>query len=124
MSQILVEIWKFSGSCKYVLKMNGLSHEFISDFFPFSGILEYATLLALKKYADFEQSKMAKLQIGICGNVDKTKVLEVKNGHLESNPNPVNFKFFSKRIDKWAFIVCSIYILMFVTTYMIIALSK
>ena len=101
--------------------MNGLSHEFISDFFPFSGILEYATLLAIKKYADFEQSKMANLQIGICGNVDKTKVLQVKNGHLESNQNPVNF---SKTIDKWAFIACSIYILMFVTIYMIIALSK
>ena len=80
--------------------------------------------MALKKYADFEQSKMAKLQIGICGNVDKTKVLEVKNGHLESNQNPVNFKYFSKKIDMWAFIVCSIYILMFVTIYMILALSK
>ena len=80
--------------------------------------------MALKKYADFEQSKMAKLQIGICGNVDKTKFLQVKNGHLESNQNSVNFKYFYKTIDKWAFIVCSIYIPMFVTIYLMIALSK
>ena len=92
--------------------------------FLFSGILEYATLLALKKYGNIEQSNIAKMQLKRCGRVDTSKVLEVKNGNLSSNQTPVNFKDFSKVIDKWAFIVCSIYINIFVIIYMIVAFSK
>ena len=58
------------------------------------------------------------------GSVDTSKVLEVKNGNLESNQTQGNFKDFSETIDKWAFIGCSIYINIFVIIYMIVAYSK
>ena len=92
--------------------------------FSFSGILEYATLLAFKKYGNFEQSKMAKMQLKKVGSVDTSKVLEVRSGNPESNQTPGNFKDFSKIIDKWAFIGCSIYINIFVIIYMIVAFSR
>ena len=89
--------------------------------FCFSGILEYATLLALKKYGNLELSRMSKIK---GGSVHSSKVLEVKNGNLESDQTPGNFKDFSKIIDKLAFIGCSIYISIFVIIYMMIAISK
>ncbi len=97
---------------------------FLLILFCFSGILEYATLLALKKYGNFELLGMAKMKLRRGGSVDTSKVLEVKNGNLESDQTPGNFKDFSKIIDKLAFIGCSIYISVFVIIYMIIAISK
>jgi hypothetical protein len=70
----------------------------------FAGILEYATLLVLKKYGKFEPSKVAKMQIREHGSANRIKVLEVNDGHQESDQNQSNFESFSKRIDKWAFI--------------------
>ena len=64
------------------------------------------------------------MQLKRCGRVDTSKVLEVKNGNLESDQTPENFKDFSKIIDKLAFIGCSIYISIFVIIYMMIAISK
>ena len=64
------------------------------------------------------------MQLRKGGSADTSKVLEVRSGNLESDQSPGNFKDFSKVIDKWAFIVCSIYIPMFVTIYLMIALSK
>ena len=58
------------------------------------------------------------------GSIGNSKVLEVNTGHLEFDQKQADFKNFSKTIDKWAFIVCSIYIMMFVTIYTIVALSK
>ena len=92
--------------------------------FCFSGILEYATLLGLKKYGNFELSRMAKMKLRRGGSVHSSKVLEVKNGNLESDQTPGNFKDFSKIVDKLAFIGCSIYISIFVIIYMMIAISK
>jgi hypothetical protein len=90
----------------------------------FAGILEYATLLVLKKYGNFEPSKEAKMQIRKHGSANRIKVSEVNDGHQESDQNQSNFESFSKRIDKWAFIGCSIYIMLFDIIYMIVALSK
>ncbi len=53
------------------------------------------------------------------GSVDASKVLEVRSGNLDSDQTPGNFKDFSKIIDKLAFIGCSIYIIIFVMTYML-----
>ena len=92
--------------------------------FLFAGILEYATLLVLKKYGNFELMNVAKTQIRKPGSANRIKVLEVNDGHQESDQNQSNFESFSKRIDKWAFIGCSIYIMLFVIIYMIVALSK
>ena len=80
----------------------------------FLGILEYATLLALKKYGNFELSRMAKMKLRRGGSVHTSKVLEVKNGNLESDQTQGNFKDFSKIIEKLAFSGCSIYISIFV----------
>ena len=80
--------------------------------------------MAFKKYGNFEQSKMAKMQLKSSGSVDTSKVLEVRRSNLASNQTSVNFKDFSKIIDKWAFIVCSIYINIFVIIYMIVAFCK
>ena len=90
----------------------------------FAGILEYATLLVLKKYGNFELSKVAEMQIRKHGSANAIKVLEVNDGNQESDQNKSNFESFSKRIDKWAFIGCSIYIMLFAIIYMIVALSK
>ena len=101
-----------------------LWHILFLIFFFFAGILEYATLLVLKKYWNFEQSKVAKTQIRKPGSANGIKVLEVNAGNQESDQNQSNFEYFSKRFDKWAFIGCSIYIMLFAIIYMIIALSK
>ena len=88
-------------------------------------MLEYATLLVLKKYGNFELSKVAKTQMRKNGSANRIKGLENDaHGNLESHQNQSNFESFSKRIDKWAFIGCSIYIMLFVIIYMIVALSK
>ena len=80
--------------------------------------------MAFKKYGHFEHSKMAKMQPRRGGSVNTSKVLEVRSGNPESYQTATNFKDFSKIIDKWAFIVCSIYINIFVIIYMIVAISK
>ena len=67
---------------------------------------------------------MAKTQIRKPGSANGIKVLEVNAGNQESDQNQSNFEYFSKRFDKWAFIGCSIYIMLFAIIYMIIALSK
>ena len=67
---------------------------------------------------------MAEMQIRKHGSAKGIKVLEVNEGNQESDQNKSNFESFSKRIDKWAFIGCSVYIMLFAIIYMIVALSK
>ena len=66
------------------------------------GILEYAVLLAMKRYKK-------------SSNIIQVK--QPKSPIDQNNTFSANFDVFSRTIDKWAFVGCSIYILTFIICY-------